>query len=232
MKRLAMIAAGLLVLMVGCADGSDGSFVSGSAPNSAQVAGTWDGEGTVTSGTRYPAATKITLNFNLSQFENLVVGTFTQDGVDSNLEGVVRDRLFIFDTTQGAPCPGSFTGSATVSVLATGQSCAGTVSMGLCSNDPAISCVSSANCLAPGVCNGTDECILGSYSGKDCVLVCSIETTLLCVDDTDCLDVGNCSTGGNLCHDDTACAGGTCNGLLPQTCENATVVADFEVLKQ
>ena len=85
MKRLAMIAAGLLVLMVGCADGSDGSFVSGSAPNSAQVAGTWDGEGTVTSGTRYPPPTpKITLNFDLSQFENLVVGTFTQDGVDSN----------------------------------------------------------------------------------------------------------------------------------------------------
>ena len=97
---------------IGCNGGSDGGVIGSQDAN---VTGTWDATITVTGGTQAPPGTQFTGVFTLAQSGSGVTGTFsTAGGLSGQISGSVSGQAFAFTISQGAPCPGSFSGSATV----------------------------------------------------------------------------------------------------------------------
>lgn len=133
--RYALAAVMILgTFVTGCDGGSDGGMIGSQDAN---VTGTWDATITVTGGTQAPPGTQFTAVFTLAQSGTSVTGTFsTAGGLSGQISGSVSGQSFAFTISQGAPCPGSFAGSATVSGSETqlsgsysGSDCNGTLQL-------------------------------------------------------------------------------------------------------
>ena len=95
----------LAALLAACGGGSS----SPTAPRQANVTGTWAAQISSNRDGNFSAT------FTLVQTGVNVSGTFSvQGGVGGNMQGTVTGFSLAFTAQQGAPCPSTFNGSATV----------------------------------------------------------------------------------------------------------------------
>lgn len=115
MKRISPLTAGaaLLVAVLACSDNGN----TGPEPTQdADFSGTWDVVMTVTGGNQLPAGTEVDATLTVSQTGNTCTGTFnTEQGLGGQITGTVSGNTVSLTLNQGPPCPGTYTGSATLS---------------------------------------------------------------------------------------------------------------------
>ena len=103
----------------------------------ANLTGTWNATLTVTGGVQAPVGTQLTATFTIAQTGSTITGTFsTGGGFSGSLSGTVSGETFSLTITQGAPCPGTFTGAGTATSAVTqmagsyaGSDCNGTLAV-------------------------------------------------------------------------------------------------------
>lgn len=103
----------------------------------ANLTGTWNATLTVTGGVQAPVGTQFTATFTIVQAGSTFTGTFsTGGGFSGSLNGTVSSQTFSLTITQGAPCPGTFTGAGTANSTVTqmtgsysGSDCNGTLAV-------------------------------------------------------------------------------------------------------
>ena len=139
-SRLAIGAFALAAATAfGCGGGDNGGMTGS---QNANVTGTWDVTSTVTGGTEAPPGTQFTAVFTLAQSGTSVTGTFsTSGGLSGQIAGSISGQAFALTISQGAPCPGSFSGSATVS--GSGTQLAGSYSGSDCNGTLQVSAVAT-----------------------------------------------------------------------------------------
>ena len=97
---------------LGCGGGGDDGLTGTQDVN---VTGTWDAIVTVTGGTQLPEGTEFGAVLVITQSGTTATGTsVAEGGFVGQLSGTISGRSLEFTITQGDPCPGSFSGTATV----------------------------------------------------------------------------------------------------------------------
>ena len=104
----------LLTSIVGCDRSFSGLLDGPFTLPDANLTGTWNATLTVTGGVQAPVGTQLTATFTIAQTGSTITGTFsTGGGFSGSLSGTVSGQTFSLTITQGAPCPGTFTGAGT-----------------------------------------------------------------------------------------------------------------------
>jgi len=129
MKRLALLAAIAVFVLIGCGGGGGDSSGNAPIPPTIDVTGTWDTSMTVTGGTQGPVGFHWTAVFTVIQSGASVSGTgITSSNTGGQVSGSVSGDDLDFTLTQTSPCAGTYHGIGMVN----GNQMSGTYAGGDC----------------------------------------------------------------------------------------------------